>query len=58
MNPANPRRAMSWTRFGREGLMTPYGRSTPGAVAAQVLILPALILVWDLAVVMIGAVAA
>ena len=55
MKPESPQRATSWARFQRDGIMTPFGRSTAGAATVQVLILPALILVWGLAVVTIAA---
>jgi hypothetical protein len=56
MKPENPQRATSWARFRREGIMTPYGRSTAAAATVQMLILPALILLWGIAVVTIAAV--
>jgi len=55
MKPANPQRATSWARFRQHGIQTFYGRSTAAAATMQVLILPALILVWGLAVVTIAA---
>ena len=55
MKPEHPQRLTSWARFQRDGIMTPYGRSTAGAATVQVLILPALILLWGLAVVTIAA---
>ncbi len=55
MKPDNPQRATSWERFRRHGIMTPYGRSSANAAATQMLILPALILLWGLAVVTIAA---
>lgn len=56
MKPENPQRATSWARFRQYGIMTPYGRSTAGAATVQVLILPALILVWALAFVTAAAI--
>lgn len=55
MKPENPQRATRWSRFRRHGIMTAFGRSTASAATVQVLILPALILVWGLAVVTIAA---
>jgi hypothetical protein len=55
MKPDNPQRATSWQRFRRQGIMTAYGRSTANAAAIQMLILPALILLWALVVVTIAA---
>jgi hypothetical protein len=55
MKPADSQRLTSWGRFRREGIMTAYGCSTAGAAIVQVLILPALILLWGLAVVTIAA---
>jgi hypothetical protein len=48
--------ATSWARFQREGIQSLTGHNTPGAAAVQVLILPALIVVWGLAVVTIAAI--
>ena len=56
MKPENPQHATSWARFRRDGIMTAYGRSTAGAATVQVLILPALLLLWGIAVVTIAAV--
>lgn len=56
MKPENLKTATSWARFRRDGIMTPHGRSTAGAATVQVLILPALILVWGITVVAIAAV--
>jgi len=56
MKPDNAQRAASWARFRRDGVMTPYGRSTAGAATVQMLILPVLILMWGIAVVTIAAV--
>jgi hypothetical protein len=55
MKPEHPQRLTSWARFQRDGIMTAYGRSTAGAAAVQVLILPALIFLWGIAVVTIAA---
>ena len=56
MKPDHPQRATSWARFRRHGIMTHYGHSSANAAAIQVLILPALLLVWGIAVVTIAAV--
>jgi len=55
MKPENPQRLTPWSRFRQHGIMTAYGHSTAGAAATQVLILPALILFWGVAVVTIAA---
>lgn len=55
MKPESGQTAMSWSRFRRQGIMTQAGHSTAGAATVQVLILPALIFVWGLAVVTIAA---
>lgn len=53
---AHPKaRAKSWTRFQRDGIKTLTGHNTAGEATVQVLILPALIVVWGLAVVTIAA---
>ena len=56
MKPEHPQRLTSWRRFRRDGIMTAYGHSTAGAATIQVLILPALIFLWGVAVVTIAAV--
>ena len=55
MKPEHPQRLTPWGRFRQQGIMTAYGRSTAGAATVQVLILPALIFMWGLAVVTIAA---
>lgn len=55
MKPVNPQRLTSWSRFRQHGIMTGSGHSTAGGAAVQVLILPALILMWGMAVVTIAA---
>ena len=55
MKPENSQRLTPWSRFRQHGIMTAYGRSTAGAATVQVLILPVLILLWDLAVITIAA---
>ena len=56
MKPDHPQRATSWERFRRHGIMTAFGHSSANAAAIQVLILPALILLWGIGVVAIAAV--
>ena len=56
MKPEHPQRLTSWSRFRQRGIMTASGHSTAGAATVQVLILPALILLWGLVVVTIAAV--
>jgi len=56
MKPEHPQRLTAWSRFRRHGIMTAYGRSSAGAATVQVVILPALIFLWGLAVVTIAAV--
>lgn len=55
MDPAKTAKAKSWTRFQRDGITTLTGHNTAGEATVQVLILPALIVVWGLAVVTIAA---
>lgn len=55
MAPDAPKKAMSWARFQRDGITALTGHNTAGAATVQVLILPALIVVWGLAVVTIAA---
>lgn len=54
MKPENPQSAMTWSCFRREGIITLYGHSTAGDAAIQVLLLPAIILAWAIAVVTIA----
>ena len=56
MKPVHPQRLTPWSRFRQEGIMTAYGRCSANAATVQVLILPALILLWGLAVTIIAAV--
>src|SRR5690606_17710622 len=56
MKPDHKGHTGSWNRFRLNGVMTPYGRSTANAATVQMLILPALILFWAVAVVTIAAV--
>ena len=55
MEPANPARPMCPARFRRDGIQTATGRNTATQATVQVLILPALLLVWGLAAVTIAA---
>lgn len=55
MDPAKLAKAKSWARFQRDGINTLTGHNTAGEATVQVLILPALIVVWGLAVVTIAA---
>ena len=55
MKPDHPQRPTAWAKFQREGIMTPFGRATAGAATVQVLILPALIFLFGVAVVTIAA---
>lgn len=55
MKPENPQRPTGWDRFVRDGIQTATGRMRAKDAAIQVLILPALILVWGFAVVTIAA---
>lgn len=57
MKPRNDRRALGWSRFVREGIQTETGRLDARAAVVQVLILPALIFLWGVAVVSIAAIA-
>ena len=56
MKPDHPQRLTPWSRFVRDGVMTPFGRSAARDATIQVLILPVLILLWGIAVVTIAAV--
>ena len=55
MDPEAPMKAKSWSRFQRDGIQTLTGHNSAGGATVQVLILPALIVVWGLAVVTIAA---
>lgn len=55
MQPDNPSRPLAWGHFASEGIMTLTGRVRAADAAVQVLILPALILLWGAAVVTIAA---
>ena len=55
MAPESSRPAKSWSRFQREGIQTPFGRTTARDATVQVLILPVLIFLWGIATVTIAA---
>jgi len=57
MKPENERHALGWSRFVREGIVTQTGRLGAKEATVQVLILPALIFFWGIAVVSIAALA-
>lgn len=56
LQAGSPIKAKSWAKFQREGIQSLTGHNTAGAATVQVLILPALVLVWGLAVVTIAAI--
>ena len=56
MKPDHAQRLTGWGRFQATGVQTLYGHMTAGAATVQVLILPALIFGWAVAVVTIVAV--
>ena len=56
MKPDDASSALSWSRFARDGVQTESGRLDARAAMVQVLILPALILIWGIAAVTIAAV--
>jgi hypothetical protein len=55
MKPDSDSEPLTWSQFRNRGIMTMSGKLTAGQAAAQVLILPALILVWGIAVAIIAA---
>ena len=55
MGPENPGRSMPFATLMDKGVDTLTGRCSGGAAVAQVLVLPALLLFWGLAVVTIAA---
>lgn len=57
MKPDNPKQALGWDRFMRDGIMTATGRLGAKEAATQVLILPLLIFAWGVAGVIIAALA-
>ncbi|MFA7596896.1 MAG: hypothetical protein WCY92_11120 [Novosphingobium sp.] len=57
MNPENHSRSLDWGRFSARGIQTFTGRVTAGQAAAQVLVLPVLILLWGLVAISMAAAA-
>jgi hypothetical protein len=55
MQPDNESRAMAFSRLMADGVDTITGRCSGGAVIAQVLILPALVFAWGIAIALIVA---
>jgi hypothetical protein len=55
MKPDNPRRALNWDRFLRDGVQTATGRIPAKDAMIQVLILPTLIFAWGVAIAAIRA---
>jgi hypothetical protein len=55
MKPENDTAPLSWGQFANRGIQTLSGHLTAGEAAAQVLILPTLIVCWGLAVAVIVA---
>ena len=53
--PESGGEALQWDEFRRDGIMTATGRTTAGQATIQVLILPAVVLLWGLAFVTIAA---
>ena len=51
----NDSKAMTWGEFESRGIMTNTGKLAPRDAAVQVLILPALIVMWGIAIVTIAA---
>lgn len=56
MNPAKQQRALSYGMLRNRGIQTGTGRLEGGAAMVQVLILPALIFLWGIAIAVIAAV--
>jgi hypothetical protein len=54
--PGSAVKAKSWAKFQRDGIESLTGHNTAAEATVQVLILPALIVVWGLAVVTIAAI--
>ena len=55
MKPAKRDRAMRWAEFREHGILCATGHSSAAEAATPVLLLPALILLWGIAVVTIAA---
>ena len=56
MKPRTSQRLLSWSRFVAKGVQTYTGHVTAGQASVQVLILPALVFLWGVAIVTIAAV--
>jgi hypothetical protein len=54
-NPEKAKKALRWDRFAEHGVMTPNGRAGAAEATILMLILPALIFLWGVAVVTIAA---
>ena len=50
MKPENARQAASWSRFQRDGIMTAFGHVGASDAIGQVLVLPAVVFGWGLAI--------
>ncbi len=55
MQPWTKSRALTWQQFRRQGIQTGSGWLPAGAAAAQVLVLPLLVLLWGVAAVIVKA---
>jgi hypothetical protein len=55
MAPANASHALRWSEFMRGGVETASGHASGGEAAVLVLLLPALIFCWSIAIVLINA---
>lgn len=55
MSPESRSRPLDWGRFSARGIQTFTGRVTAGQAAAQVLVLPVLILLWGIVAVSMAA---
>lgn len=55
MQPSTKSRALTWQQFRRQGIQTGSGWLPAGAAAAQVLVLPLLVLLWGVAAVIVKA---
>lgn len=56
MKPDHGDRALDWGRFSARGIQTFTGPVTAGEAAAQVLVLPVLIVGWSIAVILVAAI--
>ncbi len=55
MEPESAKRPMAWNQFRSRGISTLTGRLSAGEATVQMLILPALVVIWALAVATIAA---